>query len=166
MTRSVLPDDLALIVRDNALAAQALAGSVQIDSFTKFAYQNGYNDFSEVHTDQPGWTPGAYTKDRAGFVHLAGLVSKAVTPWAQGDLVTVLPIGYRPALAEMFWTTLTVFPAGHWQIRWSLLPTGQFFVSELVNVLPGNASTSPPTPTAGIVDYAPLSGITFYAGAS
>jgi hypothetical protein len=68
------------------------------------------------------YATGAYRKDAAGKVHLRGLLAKGAGIPASGDVMAVLPPGYRPAMRYLFgggggaptelYTRVDVLPTG------------------------------------------------------
>jgi hypothetical protein len=49
-----------------------------------------------------GYSTGAYRKDPFGKVHLRGLAAKNAGAPASGDIIAVLPAGYRPPMRMTF----------------------------------------------------------------
>jgi len=111
-----------------------------------------------------GYETAAYTRTKAGFVMLKGLIKKSTAPTG-GETIAVLPSDYRPAGGALLFGTSTGISGNSWG-RVDVWPSGQILLSygtnswfsldsiHFISSTSSNTSTQP-TLLNGWVNYAP-----------
>lgn len=74
----------------------ANAGSPTLDTWHAFPFNANFSNYGSI------FQVCEFTKDIFGFVHLRGLYHKLTVAPASGEVVGILPVGYRPAALEIF----------------------------------------------------------------